>query len=169
MGQKVLRSIFENAPKESETPNPSCTQNVRPNGTGTLPNCAYLANPFVPFQKTDAQNYLPEKGLIRGTLFPGLDLPFLGSVNEKEKGDQGLAELQALGFAINELSLYLDTHEDDREAAELMQSYSELYQSGAKAWEEAHGPLKQMDAVRNCEFLWSKGPWPWEFAANEEG
>ncbi len=52
----------------------------------------------------------PAGGLIRGTLFPGLDLPFMGMVNNTEKSDTPMHELQALAFAIQELALYLDTH-----------------------------------------------------------
>ena len=78
--------------------------------SGRLPTVAPLANAFVPFQEEKPPRYEARKGLIRGTLFPGLDLPFLGMVNQKEKPVTPLSELQALGFAIQELALYLDTH-----------------------------------------------------------
>ena len=50
---------------------------------GLLPAQAPLANPYVPFQETDPPKYEARKALIRGTLYPGLDLPLLGMVNEK--------------------------------------------------------------------------------------
>lgn len=136
---------------------------------GSLPACAPLANPYVPFQNANPERYTAEKGLIRGTLFPGLDLPYLGMVNEQEKGDSGLAELQALAFSMNELALYLDTHEEDAEAAALLQSYSELYQSGVQEYQKAYGVLYQAFAVQDGVYRWAKGPWPWEYAANQEG
>ena len=136
---------------------------------GELPARAPLANPFVPFQPKNAEQYTIQKGLIRGTLFPGLDLPYLGMVNTQEKGDCGLAELQALAFAMNELALYLDTHAEDRDAAELFASYAELYRSGAEAYRREHGPLKQIDAVCGGEYRWTDAPWPWEYCANKEG
>ena len=46
--------------------------------TGYLPQNAPLANPYVPFQDNNPKQYTAKKGLIRGTLFPGLDLPFMG-------------------------------------------------------------------------------------------
>ena len=93
---------------------------TKPNGTeGKLPAMAPLANPYVPFQMENPPKYEARKGLIRGTLYPGLDLPFMGMVNQKELPVTTKTELQALGFAINELALYLDTHRDDQEALEL--------------------------------------------------
>ena len=50
---------------------------------GRLPAVAPLANPFVPFQMEDPPRYEARKGLIKGTLFPGLDLPFMGRTNQK--------------------------------------------------------------------------------------
>ena len=44
---------------------------------GLLPAQAPLANPYVPFQLENPPKYQPQQGVIRGTLFPGLDLPFM--------------------------------------------------------------------------------------------
>ena len=52
---------------------------------GRLPAMAPLANPYVPFQLDNPPRYEARKALVRGTLFPGLDLPFLGMVNKQEK------------------------------------------------------------------------------------
>ena len=51
---------------------------------GRLPAMAPLANPYVPFQLENPPQYEAQKGLVRGTLFPGLDLPFMGMVNLNE-------------------------------------------------------------------------------------
>jgi spore coat protein JB len=56
-------------------------------------------------------------------LFPGLDLPFMGMVNEQLKPDTLLSQLQTVNFAVQELALYLDTHREDTEALELYRSY----------------------------------------------
>ena len=42
---------------------------------GTLPACAPLANPYVPFQNDNPERYAAGRALMKGTLFPGLDLP----------------------------------------------------------------------------------------------
>ena len=43
---------------------------------GTLPECAPLAVPYVPFQQTGSKRYTQQEALNNGTLFPGLNLPF---------------------------------------------------------------------------------------------
>ena len=97
---------------------------------GRLPEMAPLANPYVPFQQENPPKYEARKALIRGTLYPGLDLPFMGMVNQKELPETPTAQLQALGFAVNELALYLDTHPEDKEALELYRTYQKMYHEG---------------------------------------
>lgn len=136
---------------------------------GALPACAPLANPYVPFQQNNPQTYPAKKGVVRGTLFPGLDLPFLGMVNEKELADTPLYELQALSFALSELGEYLDTHADDAEAFALFRSYAELYRQGAEEYEQRYGSLTQRGSADAEQYRWLHGPWPWEYAANSAG
>ena len=92
-------------------------------GRGRLPAAAPLANPYVPFQQENPSKYEPRRGLVRGTMYPGLDLPFQGRVNTKELNVTPMTELQALNFAIQDLQLYLDTHRCDKEALDV---YREL-------------------------------------------
>lgn len=136
---------------------------------GILPAHAPLANPYVPCQPKNQEQYPARTGLIRGTLFPCLDLPFLGMVNTEEKSETMLHQLQALGFAVQELGLYLDTHADDAEAAELFRRYTELYEAGIAEYGEACGPMFQKQAYRDGKYTWNETPWPWEYRANKEG
>lgn len=137
-------------------------------GVGSLPANAPLANPFVPFQQNKPTTYPAKEGVVRGTLFPGLDLPFLGMRNEGPLSDTHLHELQALNFALTELGEYLDTHADDTEAFELFRSYADLYRQGRKEYEKLHGPLSQISAARDESYRWLKDPWPWDFCANDQ-
>ena len=91
-------------------------RNERKGANGRLPASAPLANPYVPFQHEDPPMYEARQGIIRGTMYPGLDLPFMGMVNRKELNNTPKAQLQTLAFAIQELALYLDTHRNDRQA-----------------------------------------------------
>ena len=142
----------------------------RPEGTqGRLPPMAPLANPYVPFQEENPPRYDGRKALIRGTLFPGLDLPFMGMVNQREKAITPKTELQVLGFALNELALYLDTHPDDKEALELYRQYQKLYHDGAAKFSENCQPLTHTTPVEHNGYTWMDEPWPWEYAANREG
>ena len=134
---------------------------------GRLPSMAPLANPYVPFQMDNPPKYEARKGLIRGTLFPGLDLPFMGMVNTKEKNSTPMTQLQALAFAIQELALYLDTHREDTEALELYRSYQKMYNECSMAYTKEYGVLNHKTPT-DGPYNWLNDPWPWEYCANKE-
>lgn len=146
-------------------------RNKQPNlcTEGRLPAMAPLANPYVPFQLENPQKYEPRKAFVRGTLFPGLDLPFKGMVNKNEKRATPMTDLQTMAFVIQELALYLDTHRDDREALELYRDYQRLYENGKTEYAKRYGPLSHGMAGSGKEYCWLNDPWPWEYAANKEG
>ena len=135
---------------------------------GKLPASAPLANPYVPFQQECPPKYEARKALVRGTLFPGRDLPFMGLVNKNELPVTPLTELQTMAFIIQEMALYLDTHRDDKEALEVYQSFQKMYQQGREAYEIQCGPLNHM-SLTDGEYRWLDDPWPWEYAKNREG
>ena len=134
---------------------------------GRLPASAPLANPYVPFQLEDPPKYEPQKAFVRGTLFPGLDLPFMGMVNKNEKPLTPLTELQTMAFVIQELALYLDTHRDDAEALQMYRQYQALYNKGRETYEKMCGPLSHK-SITEGGYRWLDDPWPWEYAGNRE-
>lgn len=136
-------------------------------GEGRLPAMAPLANPYVPFQLDNPPKYEPRKALVRGTLFQGLDLPFMGMINKNEKPVTPLTELQAMSFALQDLALYLDTHRDDKEALELYRTYQKMNEQARAAYEREFGPLTHM-SLQQGEYSWLDEPWPWEYAKNRE-
>lgn len=129
---------------------------------------APLANPYVPFQLENPPKYDARHGIIRGTLYPGLDLPFMGMVNKCKLPITLKTELQSIAFAIQELALYLDTHRDDREALELYQSYQEMYHKCLKEYTKNCQPLNHCMPTTGTCYQWLNEPWPWEYAANKE-
>ena len=135
---------------------------------GHLPAEAPLAKPYVPFQKKDPPKYEARKALIRGTLFPGLDLPFLGMVNDKEKPVTPMTELQTLAFAVQELALYLDTHRDDTEAFDLYRNYQQMYDHCMKEYSKSKGPMNHSRTAPGQTYEWLDDPWPWEYCKNKE-
>lgn len=145
------------------------TETMEQTGTqGRLPAMAPLANPYVPFQLDNPPRYEARKALVRGTLFPGLDLPFLGMVNKQEKPVTPLTELQALNFALYELALYLDTHREDQEALALYRNYQQLYSQGRQEYARRCGPLGHEAPSDRDGYAWLDDPWPWEYSANQE-
>ena len=137
-------------------------------GFGRLPAMAPLANPYVPFQLENPPKYEARKGLVRGTLYPGLELPFMGMVNKNELPVSPMSELQALAFAIQELALYLDTHREDTEALELYRRYQEMYQNGRNEFVKSNGPLNHGSITKGKQYEWLDDPWPWEYYRNQE-
>lgn len=144
-------------------------QNKNMGTHGRLPEMAPLANPYVPFQLENPPKYEARKGLVRGTLYPGLELPFMGMVNKNELPVTPKTELQALNFAVSELALYLDTHPEDTEALELYRQYQKLLHDGSMEYSRTMSPMSHNEPVDHMKYTWIDEPWPWEYAANKEG
>lgn len=138
-----------------------------PDANGTMPGCAPLAVPYVPFQQTSPKRYERLEALSEGTLFPGLNLPFHLMKNGRKVPSCPRSELQALAFIVHELGLYLDTHPEDAEAFALFQNYTKLLEQGRKTYLEKIGPLTQTDAALDDSYTWVYGPWPWQNQANQ--
>ena len=133
-------------------------------GKGTLPGCAPLGSAYVPYQPDAVERYEPQDALNRGTLFPGLDLPFLDKVNSGNPyAGTPLGEIMALDFVYHEFHLYLDTHPDDEEAFECMKRVGKFMEDGRKEYVKRYGPL-QPEQIMYCEkFDWTEAPWPWAY------
>ena len=135
---------------------------------GALPECAPLAIGMVAPQTDDRPRYSNEKALARGTLFPGLDLP-LGNILNEAVDDVPLAELMAIQFAAHDLSLYLDTHAEDKEAFATYKEMLELYKEGEKRYIKMYGPIMKTDLASADSYSWLNGPWPWEITGRTVG
>lgn len=139
------------------TPNADCK-------TGSLPSRAPLAVPFVPFQDNNPPRYNSGDSLNRGTAFPGLDLPWKNTVNTSNPAEGTiLGESMAADFKADDLQLFLDTHEDDREVFEVFRAQLREIEELRCKFVKQHGPLYREDSVNSEYFDWLKGPWPWEF------
>mgnify|MGYP001037242082 FL=1 len=138
-----------------------------PDANGTLPSCAGLAVPYVPFQQDNPQKYTQSEALSNGTLFPGLNLPFHLAVEGSTLPATPLAELQALEFVVLELKLYLDTHKDDTEAFNLFKQFSAMEKAAKSAYESKYGPVTAQATATCGSYQWLSDPWPWNYGQNE--
>lgn len=136
---------------------------------GTLPDCAPLAMAYVPMQQSVKPVYSNAEALSRGTLFPGLDLPFMNMVNTGDLTGTPLGEVMALDFVAQELALYLDTHSDDEEAFELYKSILALSKTAKEKYVKLYGPLTHSDLLQAQSYTWLKNPWPWDYCVKTEG
>ncbi len=132
--------------------------------SGVLPSCAPLARSYVPMQQSSTPQYDAADALKRGTLFPGLDLPFMNMVNMEDVSGTPLGEVMALCFVSHELQLYLDTHPCDTDAFNLMKSVMGLADEAKKRYVEKSGPLRPDDMQYSESFDWLENPWPWVYA-----
>lgn len=135
---------------------------------GMLPQCAPLALAYVPMQQSSQPSYEPGEALMRGTLFPGLDLPFMNIVNTTDVSGTPLGEVMALHFVVDELKLYLDTHPDDREAFATLKGMLQLTEEAHRRYVARFGPLNTMDLLQSECYDWLNDPWPWNYRKTEE-
>ena len=146
----------------------SCNKPDQSFRSGSLPGpYAPLAMAYVPMQEGVQPRYEATRALSRGTLFPGLDLPFMNLVNpDLEDGPK--TEMMAIDFVADELELYLDTHADDQEAFDLYQSILALQKEARERYTARYGVVTQCDQLGRDSFTWLKDPWPWEFQNRRE-
>ena len=132
--------------------------------SGVLDSCAPLASAYVPIQQEDSPKYGSTEALTRGTLFPGLDLPFMNIVNKTNPyAGTPLGDLMAVDFVVKELNLYLDTHKNDFEAFSLLKDMVRLAKEGRERYVRLYGPIMLSD-VENCQsYTWLNDPWPWDY------
>jgi spore coat protein JB len=73
-----------------------------------------------------------------------------------------LMRINELGFAMDELRLFLDTHPDCTEA---LSQYNELQNRKMAAvaeYEAKYGPLTSYGNVNCDNWDWGNRPWPWQ-------
>ena len=135
--------------------------------TGSLPERYPLATSLTPMQESADPVYENSEALSRGTLFPGLDLPFMNVVNP-DLPDTPHTEMMALDFVVHELGLYLDTHAEDAEAFALFQTLLAMEKEARKRYLELCGPMKKADLLGADRYTWLCDPWPWDYAGRKE-
>ena len=148
--------------------NLSCAKSEQNFQNGSLPGAfAPLAMAYVPMQESAAPYYEASQALARGTLFPGLDLPFMNLVNDKT-APTPMAEMMAIDFVTDELALYLDTHADDTEAFALYQAMLALRREARERYTARCGAVTRCDQLGGEAYTWLRDPWPWEYQNRRE-
>lgn len=74
--------------------------------------------------------------------------------------------ISAIGFALWELHLYLDSHPNCVDATSKMTEYRAQYKKLRGEYEEKYGPLNETSR-ETSRWAWISDPWPWEVEANE--
>lgn len=85
------------------------------------------------------------------------------SVNLAEMSrSQLLLYITEVGFVVDDLVLFLDTHEDDKEALKVYNMYCNMYQKAKDIYEEKYCPLTVKAGENDTKWQWVQGPWPWQ-------
>lgn len=75
-----------------------------------------------------------------------------------------LKKINEVSFAVNDISLYLDTHPCDEKALMYYEEMSEMRNKALKEYAKLYGPLTIDTANDTCsrQWEWVMQPWPWE-------
>ena len=77
---------------------------------------------------------------------------------------QMLQYINEVSFAVNDISLYLDTHPCDQEAMEYYQKHVAMRKEALRDYAKHYGPLT-IDTANDADsdsWEWVMQPWPWE-------
>lgn len=111
--------------------------------------------------------YDPYNGLIRGNLFKNLYDPYKSGepyeIKPMNEQAELLTSLDALGFAMIDLNLYLDVFPNDREKINLYNQYRKEKEEILKEYESKYGPITtNSDSLNSYPWAWNNMPWPWD-------
>lgn len=77
--------------------------------------------------------------------------------------------INALDFALLEMTLFLDTHPTDQKAFKLREEYMKKRDDMIMEYEKVYGPY--IVTTRNVHpknyWQWISSPWPWEYVAED--
>jgi len=106
------------------------------------------------------------KGFKRGNMFGNLYDPYKNykpaELKANSEREDMLMQLQELKFAMIDLGLYLDLHDNDRNAINLFNDYQKKEKELCKMFENKYGPLTFDSMEYKNTWTWDNGPWPWE-------
>ena len=94
-----------------------------------------------------------------------MNMPSMGTVPDNVPASDAAQILQALdqaSFALDDVTLYLDTHPMDRDALNYYQYVRSLRNQAMNAYTDQYGPLMKDQENSTTSWTWVKGPWPWE-------
>lgn len=110
-----------------------------------------------------------------GTIFPSLDLEFYKAVSNftpacpspaSSDRESAMNEINAVSFALNDLTLYLDTHPKSQEGLSLFKELLTKRMDLLADYAAKYNPLTQLSIATGTPdinvYSWAEGPLPWE-------
>lgn len=141
-----------------------------------MPNVNLYNKQVIPFnnQYKDYNNmnsnsslYDPYNGLIRGNLFKNLYDPYKSGepyeIKPMNAQAEQLTNIDALSFAMVDLTLLLDVNPNNQDAIKLFNQYREQKENLTKEYESKYGPITlDSDSLNSYPWAWKDMPWPWD-------
>lgn len=84
--------------------------------------------------------------------------------NKIESREKLLRKIMEYKFYVNDLTLYLDTHPNDKKALAMHNEYVRKLKDVTKEFEEKYGPLTIETVMESWE--WAQDLWPWQRGFN---
>lgn len=103
--------------------------------------------------------------LDKGNFFKGTYSKYknhLYKLKVNNSKDRNLLGVQAYGFVLKDLNLYLDTHPNDTEYLKLFKKYKEEYLKLYNDYVLKYGPLNILDVDSSNRWMWTDNMWPWD-------
>lgn len=106
-------------------------------------------------------------GFIRGNMFKNIFDPYKikepFDVNPMNEQAKMLTSIDALGFAMTDLNLYLDVFPTNQEMINLFNQYRVQKEKLVKDYEAKYGPLTTVsESLNSYPWAWNELPWPWD-------
>lgn len=67
-----------------------------------------------------------------------------------------------VSFALDDVTLFLDTHPNDREALDYYKKYRIQRIQAINEYENCYGPITKFGVESDDKWTWICDPWPWE-------
>lgn len=122
--------------------------------------------------------YELSSALYNGTIFPCLNMNFFAAedipcpfcdstaVSKLSERERAMNEIAMVSFAINDLTLYLDTHPDCQNGIKLMKELLQRRLDALADYAAKYNALTQLSIVTgnpdSQKYEWDEGPMPWE-------
>ena len=118
-------------------------------------------------QNNSSDLYDSYNGFIRGNMFKNIYDPYKSKepFDVKPMNEQAklLTKIDALGFAMTDLNLYLDVYPENQNMINLFNQYRGQKEILTKEYEARYGPLTIMsDSLNSYPWAWNELPWPWD-------
>lgn len=79
--------------------------------------------------------------------------------------DKLFKKIQMYGFALDEITIYLDTHPNCKDGLDYYHKYKKLRAEAVNEYTRLYGALTADCVTSKDRWTWTDEPWPWERSA----